>query len=981
MKSIVFLLLSTLVLGCAGKAFKTKNASEIENKSVVTPVIANQWSSFELSAVRLTGNSYMKQRFEQHKNYLLQIDHERLINNVLRAGGIPTEKESYGGWQNDGGIGWGNYIAGASMMYASLPDDDLAKMQLKNRVDQMIDWLYTCQRKTENLDGYIFFRRDTQRDVYQRFKVAQDVNSLPLRNIDDLEFLRNDAMAGSAFYSIHRILAGIRDAYVYADNQKAKEIFIRFCEWVISFTSRFSEPAMQINLETEHGGMLEIMVDAYALTGRQEFLDCAEKWVMKKNFTEPLAAGDDILPGLHANITLPKLIGLLRHYIITGNNRDKQAAFNLKEILLHDHILPNGGHGCRERFYEQGQILDLLHNTSSESCGTYNLLKFMEGLFCITGDTECLDFYERALLNHMLATKDPDNNSIGGGFCYFQSFFPGQHRKYMDDNSYYCCWETALETFAKLGKAIWFNNGKDILLNLFQSSTLQWQQKGLIIDMQTDYPQENTICLKITQNMNFNGNIYFRCPAWANPEQVKVSINKQIYNFTVTAGSLSVISHKWKIGDEIRIEIPCELRYETTEDPSVVALFYGPMLLAVNMGGVSNEYEYIHDVWDWNGERDVNNIDFPNIIADRTDLNKWLIRDGNTLKFHTVGLNPAYTFSPFSTTHHVRQSIFVRLTGYKDMEFQEQYVTDYVLPAIQGSDGVVSSHNLVISGNSTTGMRYNRQYRRIENGSSIQYTMKIDNTTNEDHWVTVKLLGEEEDPNSGFYSVSIDGVLIGREETTEKIRKYSFPNKFYKIPKSLLVGKSKVNVKFHVDANKNVNFYGFALVKDSYIQNRWEVKKSEQKNVIRYEAEWTQPRIIRIDYLHIPNKPHFIPDQNNVEYDGQSGQSAFVKAMSSYRQLNNIYIKENGNYKMSIQYAFSSSSKAIYYLCVNGVRQTVEFESTGNITNFLSKEVNIPLLQGFNIVSIVATVAPFINIDYFDISLTPVGSTGVDYEI
>ena len=944
------------------------NASEIDNKSLVPPVVPKQWSSFELSAVRLTGNSYLKQRFDQHKDYLLQIDHERLMNNVLRAGGIPTVKENYGGWQHNSGNGWGNYIAAASMMYASLPDDDPAKIQLKNRVDQMIDWLYTCQQ-TEGLDGYIFFHRNTQSDVYQRLKVAQDVNVLPLTNNGD-DFFYNSAMASMCFYQIHRILAGIRDAYIYADNQKAKEVFIRFCEWIVSFTSRFSEPAMQINLETEHGGMLEVMVDAYVLTGRQEFLDCAGKWVKTKNFTEPLAAGDDIITGFHANVTDPKLIGIIKHYVMTGNNRDKQAALNIKEILLHDHILPNGGHGCRERFQEPGQLLDLLHNLSSESCCTYNLLKFMEELFCVTGDTECLDFYERALFNHMLATKDPDNNSIGGGFCYYQSLFPGQHRKYMDDNAYYCCWETALETHAKYGKAIWFNNSKDILLNLFQSSTLQWQEKGLTVDMQTNYPQENTINLKITQNTDFSGDIYFRCPVWANQEQVKVFINNQAYNFTATAGSLSGISHQWKTGDEIKIEIPCELRYETTEDPSIVALFYGPMLLAVNMGSVANEY--INDVWDWNGERDINNIDFPNIKAGRTDLNQWLIRNGNTLEFQTIGLNPAYTFSPFSTTHHVRQSIFVRLTSDDDLTFQEQYVTDYVLPNIQGNDGVRGSHNLVISGNSTIGMRFNRQYRRIENGSSIQYTMKVDNTSDEDHWVTVKLLGNEESPNSGFYTVSVDGVQIGREESTERIRQYSFPNKFYKIPKSLLEGKSTINVKFQVDANKNVNFYGFAIVKDAYIQNRWEVKKSEQNNAIRYEAEWAQPRIIRNDNIN----PPFIPDQNNVEYDGRSGRSAYVKAMSTFRQINNIYIKESGNYKMTIQYAFRSSSKATYYLDVNGVRQTVEFESTGGISNFQPKELKIPLLQGFNIISLVATDAPFINIDYFDISLIPLGPTG-----
>lgn len=941
------------------------NASEIENKSAVAPLVPDQWTGFELSAVRLTGNSYLKQRFDQHKNYLLQIDHERLMNNVLRAGGIPTVKENYGGWQHNSGNGWGNYIAAASIMYASLPDDDPAKMELKNRVDLMIDWLYTCQQ-TADADGYIFFHRNIQSDVYQRLKIAQDNNVLPLTNNGD-DFFYNNAMASMCFYQIHRILAGIRDAYVYADNRKAKEVFIRYCEWVVSFTSRFSEPMMQINLETEHGGMLEMMVDAYALTGRTEFLDCAEKWVHKQNFTEPLAAGDDPLTGFHANVTDPKFLGLLRHYKMTGNIRDKQAVLHAKEILLHDHMLPNGGHGCRERFCEPGQILDLLNNTSSESCCTYNLLKFMEELFCTTGDAECLDFYECALLNHILATKDPDNNSIGGGFCYYQSLFPGQHRKYMDDNAYYCCWETALESHAKYGKAIWFNNGKDVLLNLFQSSTLQWQQKGLMLDMQTDYPQVNTITLKITQNTDFEGDIYFRCPAWANLQKVSVSINNKTYGLNAASGSLLGISHSWAVGDEIKIVIPCELRYETTEDPSVVALFYGPMLLTVNMSRVSNDY--FNNVWDYN--EDATGIDFPNIKANRTDLNQWLIRTGNTLEFQTTGLYPAYTFTPASTTHHVRQSIFVRLSGDDDLTTQRQYVSDYVLPAIPGSDGVRGDHNLVISGNSNTGTLSNRQYRKIANGSSIQYTMKIDNTTTENQWVTVKLYGQEDDPDSGFYNVWVDGVLIGREDAVEKIRRYTYPNKFYKIPKSLLEGKTSVNVKFQADANKNVSFYGFAIVKDAYLQNRPEVQKSEQHDIIRYEAEWAQPRIIRNDNAN----PPFIPEENYVEYDGKSGRSAYVKMMNTYRRFNNIYVKESGDYKITIQYAFRSSAKATYNLYVNGIRQILEFESTGGISNFKPKEVRIFLSQGFNTISLNAINGPFINIDYIDLDTRR--STGI----
>jgi DUF1680 family protein len=934
------------------------NASEMEDKSVVSSIVPSQWTSFELSAVRLAGNSYLKQRFDQHKDYLLQIDHERLINNVLRAGGIRTAKENYGGWQHNSGNGWANYIGSASMMYASLPDDDPAKAQLKNRVDAMIDWLYTCQQ-TENLGGYLLFNRNIQNDVYQMLKYAQDSNVLPLINNGE-DFFYNNAMASMCFYQIHRILAGIRDAYLYADNRKAKEVFIRFCEWVVSFTSRFSEPAMQINLETEHGGMLEMMVDAYALTGRTEFIDCAEKWVQKKNFTEPLAAGDDPLTSIHANATVPKFSGLLRNYQMTGNSRDKQAILHAKEILLHDHMLPNGGHGCRERFQEPGQILDLLQNTSSESCGTYNMLKFMEELFCTTGDVACLDFYERALLNHILATKDPDNHSTGGGFCYYQSLFPGQHRKYMDDNAFYCCWETGLESHAKYGKAIWFNNGKDVLLNLFQSSTLQWQQKGLKLNLQTDYPQANIITLKILQNRDFNGDIYFRCPAWANPQQVNVSINGQTYSLEAAAGSLSGISHAWTVGDEIKIVIPCKLRYETTEDPTVVALFYGPMLLAANMGSVSEEY--INDVWQSNG--DATNIDFPNIHTNHTDLNQWLIRNGNTLEFHTTGLSPAYTFTPFSTTHHIRQSIFVRLLGDNDPAIQKQYVTDYVLPAIAGSDGIRGSHHLVTSGSSYTGTRFNRQFRKIENGASIQYTLSVDNTSEEDQWVSVKLFGSEEDSNSGFYNVSVDGVTIGRENPVEKIRQYTYPNKFYKIPKTLLEGKTSVNVKFQVDAGKNVAFYGIAIVKDAYLQKyRPEIQKSGQHDAVRYEAEWAQPRIIRNDNAN----PPFIPEENHVEYDGKSGRSAYVKTMNAYRQFNNIYVKENGYYRMTIQYAFRASSKATCHLDVNGVRQAVEFEATGGISNFQAKELTVFLSQGFNTITLKAVNAPYINIDYIDL--------------
>lgn len=915
-------------------------AGETDDLFVAQRAVEKKWTNFALSEVRLLDGSYFKQMQDIHLDYLLSLDPERLLNNVLRAGDIPTSAGNYGGWQHDSGNGFSNYMAGCAMMYASTGD-----ARLMERIKWMIDQIADCQER-ENLDGFFYFGRAKGAASYNMLMAATDNDVYPTNNGED--FYTNSAMAGMAFYQLHRIFYGIRDVYYYTRYEKAKTVFIKCMEWTCKWTDRISSDAkLQMALEAEHGGMTELLVDAYALTGNKRFLENAERWIHSLNFRDKVAQGEDVLTSRHANVYDPKYMGLIRDYEFTGNELNRDAALNVWDIVVNHHVLSMGGHGRWERYGEPGKLLDQLANTSTETCCTNNMLRFSEALFSVFGNIKYLDFYEKALYNHILASKDPDNHSVGGGFCYYQSLMPGQCRKYMDDNSFYCCWETGLENHSKYGEAIYFHNDADILVNLYIPSTLSYKEKGFSMKMEGNYPTENVIKLSVTENRDFTGGIRFRCPQWMDASRIQVAVNGQTRNISIESGKFATVRHAWEAGDVVTITLPVELRYEPSEEPNVVSLFYGPLVIVPNLEKVSSG-DYISNVWDQQGDTQVDKYpDFPNFNQSKENLSAWIVRKEGTLEFTAQGVDRTFQFVPFYTAHHMRTSIYQRFVGEEDVTWERDYVTDRIIFNVNETDHAYG-------GRSFLEKNYNHYYRRVAKGGGILYTLKLSDVPGTQHWLAVKHQGWETE-EIGDYEVYVDDVLIGKVGACERLKQFTYPTNFFKIPVELTNGKSEIRMKV-LQKERAMNYYGFEIVTDKYLKEFYPESKygyEASLDAMKLEAEAAQPH------------------ESNRTFDGLSSAGAYVARLSTYLQFNNVFVHKDGKYELVLCYRGSANLK--YNITVNDFLTEVNYPSTNG--EWGVHAVEIELKEGFNTIHIAPTsVRTPYDVDYIEIKPTDIVS-------
>ena len=178
---------------------------------------------FDLNEVELL-NSPFKHAQELNKQYLLNLEADRLLAPFLREAGLSTKAESYTNWENtglDGHIG-GHYLSALSLMYASTGD-----AQIKQRLDYMLSELKRAQDANGN--GYIG-------GVPGSKSMWQEIAD---GNIKASGFGLNGKWV--PLYNMHKTYAGLRDAYLYAQSEQAKEMLVKMTDWVLAITANLSD--------------------------------------------------------------------------------------------------------------------------------------------------------------------------------------------------------------------------------------------------------------------------------------------------------------------------------------------------------------------------------------------------------------------------------------------------------------------------------------------------------------------------------------------------------------------------------------------------------------------------------------------------------------------------------------------------------------------------------------------------------------------
>lgn len=589
---------------------------------------------FNLRDIRLL-NGIFKDAMERDLTYLLQLDVDRLLYSFRTLAGITTEAKPYGGWEGPEvdlrGHFVGHYISACALMYGSTGDE-----RMKSRVDVLVAELAKCQAALP----------------------AQGYNPGYLSAFPEVLFDRVERRdpAWAPYYTMHKIMAGLLDAYTECGNAQALAVLEALAGWVKIRVDAMTYEQMQINLLMEFGGMNDVLAALYEVTRNPEHLRLSLAF-NDDLILDPLASGVDLLDRQHANTQIPKIIGTARQYELTGEQRLHDITRYFWQRVAGYRSFVIGGNSDDELFFPVNKAAEHLTPVSAETCNTYNMLKLTRHLFAWEPSALPMDFYERGLLNHILASQDPHT----GMMLYFASLKPGHFKVYSSpEHSFWCCTGTGVENHAKYGDTIYFYDDDMLYVNLFIASELTWQEKGLTVQQVTQFPEEDTTRLTLHCIAPVPLKISIRYPYWANGAYV--TVNGEAQRVDARAGSYITVEREWCDSDVIEVRLPMTLHTETLPGtPDRIAVLYGPVVLAAALGSENMPDVYSKDsgprdsvIHDWPGP------DVPVLRGSAQDMLKSIKPTDKPLTFQLsgVGLSNEVTLMAYYKLHHQRYTVY-----------------------------------------------------------------------------------------------------------------------------------------------------------------------------------------------------------------------------------------------------------------------------------------------------------------------------------
>src|ERR1043165_3397834 len=494
-----------------------------------------------LSSVRITGGP-LKHAQDLDRAYLLKLEPDRMRAYYRKRAGLEPKAQGYPGWDGDGrnltGHIAGHYLSAVSLMFAATGD-----ARFKERADYIVKEMKEVQDK--NGDGYL----GAVEGLREKF------NEVANGNIRSSFFDLNGLW--SPWYTLHKTYAGLRDAYRFTGNRTALEVEIKFAAWAEKLLSRMTPEQTQRMLNTEFGGMNEVLADLYADTGDKRWLALSHHFDHHA-FLDPLERREDKLDGQHGNTQVPKMLGVLKQYIYGGEKDYGVAAEFFWDAVVAHHTYATGGHGKDEYFGPPDQLAERVDGRTDESCNVYNLLKMTRRLFAIHPDLKSAEFEERALFNHILASIDPED----GRTCYMVNVGRGVQHEYQEMfEGFTCCVGSGMESHALHGDGLYYESDDTLWVNIYAPSTAEWKAAGLSLAMDTSFPEGEDATLKLTLQSPKELTIALRRPLWAG-DGFAAKINGEDVKELPKPGSYLRLKRAWKSGDSIALAMPKALHLE-----------------------------------------------------------------------------------------------------------------------------------------------------------------------------------------------------------------------------------------------------------------------------------------------------------------------------------------------------------------------------------------------------------------------------------
>ncbi len=579
---------------------------------------------FPMKQVRL-GEGPCRDAMEADRRYLQSLPPDRLLHTFRINAGISSSAQPLGGWEAPdcelrGHYAGGHYLSACALMYAGTGDEDL-----RNKAKVVVAELGKCQSALKS--GYL--------------------SAFP---VDFFDRLREGQRVWAPFYTIHKIMAGLLDMYVYCGDEQALDMVQKMAGWVAGYTGPLSYEHMQRVLGTEFGGMGEVLANLYAVTGKDYYLHVAQRFD-KKQFLDPLAAHRDELKGLHVNTHIPQVIAAARQYELTGDRRYRDIAEYFWNEVVSERSYCTGGTSNGESWNtEPGKLATQLSTNTTECCCAYNMMKLTRHLFGWAPGARLMDYYERALFNHRLGTINPED----GTMMYYLPLAAGYWKTFGKPfDSLWCCTGTGSEEYGKLTDTIYFHDDDSLYVNLYIDSQLDWPEKGLGVKQSTRFPEEQGTTLTITGKSPAQLAINLRIPYWTQGGSVK--INGETLPAFSSPSSYLTLNRVWKSGDKIELSLPMGLHIDSMpDDETIQAAMYGPLVLAGCFEPVTKEMTYGDYEPKASDQRRV-----ANISANPQQPTAWIAPDARQpLTFHTVGQTETSTLVPLYQIIHERYAVY-----------------------------------------------------------------------------------------------------------------------------------------------------------------------------------------------------------------------------------------------------------------------------------------------------------------------------------
>jgi len=776
-----FAALVLLLLMSTGQSQQIKNA---------IPDVARP---LPLSSVRVTGGP-LKRAQDLNAEYLLKLEPDRMMAYYRKRAGLEPKAQGYTGWDGDGrnltGHIAGHYLSGVSLMFAATGDP-----RFKERADYLVKEMKEVQDK--NGDGYL----GAIEGLREKFaEVAKG-------NIKSTFFDLNGLW--SPWYTLHKTYAGLRDAYRFTGNRTALELEIKFAAWAETMMAQLNPEQTQQMLNTEFGGMNEVLADLYADTGDKRWLNLSRRFDHHA-FLDPLKRREDKLAGQHGNTQVPKMLGVLMQYIYTGNRSDGTAAEFFWDAVVNDHSYATGGHGKDEYFGPPDQLSERVDGRTNETCNVYNMLKMTRRLFAVHPDIKYAEFDERALFNHILASIDPED----GRTCYMVPVGRGVRHEYQEMfRSFTCCVGSGMESHSLHGAGIYYESGDRLWINLYVPSTASWKAAGATVTMTTSFPEGEAATLNLTLQRPKSFTLALRRPSWAG-DGFAVKVNGKNVERLPRPGSYVELKRTWKTGDNVSLVLPKTLHVEGLADNQRrAALMWGPLVLAGDLGP----------------ERRGGPTESPGLVTEQKPLTEWLQPVPDNLGvFRTVGVGRGTNgetneveFVPFYRLHRRTYSVYWDLhtneTWTRKIEeltaerARLQKLEAATIASLPPGDTEKEKSFNPKSEESSPERVQGRAGRRAKKWFS--YDLPVESVR---PMALVVTFSTEERAKRSF-EILVDGQRIG-EGTIERYPPGSPTGRFYdvdyKLPAELVKDKQKVTVRFQsTGGNETATVFGIRIVR------------------------------------------------------------------------------------------------------------------------------------------------------------------------